>query len=543
MSDLKTTVTARFYLVACFYMLIGLVVSSPSQAGTANKGVDTVQAALQAMGGVAVLEDLKTITVQGRTTHWVPGEAFQTGGEPRLVGNSDFLMSQDYAQQATRTEWNRNFEFPFPHPQGFIEIVTERMGFVRGVDATDSYRTMADLTSSPPMHAMSGVRLATEQREIARRSPHFLLAAMQQPDQLSSLPEQRVEGRSLAAIRYQHAGNAYIVMFDPDTHLPARIRVRDEDALQGDSDFDLVFSDWRVLGDLKFPYRMDYELNGARIAQIQYAQVSVNPELPKDFFHVPEDIAKHAQIPASGPVPYQWVIRRQYLGLFLDTDKINYDPKRGGLHLVSLALGVDQVLGGTHNSLVVEMNNYLIVFDAPINEWQSEWTLAAAAEKYPDKPVKYLVISHHHVDHSGGARTYATQGATIVVPKGDKTFFESVLKAPHTIEPDALQQQPGRTNILEVDGMRVLTDGQREVELYTVENTHVKNMLIGYLPDVSIGFVVDLWSPLRDTSPTGGQKALFNALQALGITPSIIAGGHGYSAPYNDLQRLMTIGR
>ena len=32
---------------------------------------------------------------------------------------------------------------------------------------------------------------------------------------------------------------------------------------------------------------------------------------------------------------------------------------------------------------------------------------------------RYVVITHHHIDHSGGVRAYAAEGATVVVGKGE----------------------------------------------------------------------------------------------------------------------------
>ena len=51
-----------------------------------------------------------------------------------------------------------------------------------------------------------------------------------------------------------------------------------------------------------------------------------------------------------------------------------------------------------------------MIFDAPVDEGQSRWVIDAAKAKYPGKPVKQLVMTHHHMDHSGGTRTFAAEG-------------------------------------------------------------------------------------------------------------------------------------
>ena len=58
------------------------------------------------------------------------------------------------------------------------------------------------------------------------------------------------------------------------------------------------------------------------------------------------------------------------------------------------------------------------------------------------KPIKYLVNTHHHFDHSGGIRTYVAEGATVITNAGNKAFYESAWKAPRTLDADKLAQNP-----------------------------------------------------------------------------------------------------
>src|SRR5437879_7296439 len=91
---------------------------------------------------------------------------------------------------------------------------------------------------------------------------------------------------------------------------------------------------------------------------------------------------------------YQLVIRRHFICTYLDSDVASYDTRAAsGLRLVELAPGVQHVVGGTHHSLLVEMRDHLIVFDAPVSDWHSNWVLGAARAKFPGKPVKYLVLT------------------------------------------------------------------------------------------------------------------------------------------------------
>jgi glyoxylase-like metal-dependent hydrolase (beta-lactamase superfamily II) len=236
-------------------------------------------------------------------------------------------------------------------------------------------------------------------------------------------------------------------------------------------------------------------------------------------------------------VPYQWVLRRLNFNAFLNSDAVNFPPG-GGLKLVELSPNVQHVVGGTHNGLIVAMKDYLVIFDAPLNEWQSRFTIDAAKAKYPGKPIKYLVLTHHHNDHTGGARTYVAEGATIIVPSPGKVFFEQVFKAPHTLVPDELAKTPKPATVIEVTDQMTLQDDTRKIRLFNIANPHVDGMLIGDIAPDDILWVTDLYSPVRDKTKTPAAVSFYDTLKTLGLKPSRLAGGHGGSVSYGDFEEL-----
>ena len=56
-------------------------------------------------------------------------------------------------------------------------------------------------------------------------------------------------------------------------------------------------------------------------------------------------------------------------------------------------------------------------------------------KKVTNKPIKYLIYSHHHYDHIAGGKPFKDAGATIVAHKRAKERL-AVLKDPHTVLPD-----------------------------------------------------------------------------------------------------------
>src|SRR6266581_2901605 len=69
------------------------------------------------------------------------------------------------------------------------------------------------------------------------------------------------------------------------------------------------------------------------------------------------------------------------------------------------------VFGGSNNIWVV-FNDYVVVFDA--NFPKEAGDVIAAIKKTTDKPIRYVLDSHHHGDHAYGNAVFAKQGATVV---------------------------------------------------------------------------------------------------------------------------------
>jgi glyoxylase-like metal-dependent hydrolase (beta-lactamase superfamily II) len=249
---------------------------------------------------------------------------------------------------------------------------------------------------------------------------------------------------------------------------------------------------------------------------------------------VPDAVKTAAKAPATGNVPYQWVIRRIALGRFLDSDGIIVPPG-GGLKLVELAPNVQHVQGGTANNLIVAMKDHLVIFDAPYGELQSRWVIDEAKKKYPGKPIKYLVLTHHHMDHTGGTRTYIAEGATVIVPAPDKAYFEKVARAPHTVAPDELAKKPRPAKIQEVKDQLSLKDDTDEIRLYNITNPHADGMILAHVVKGNIVYVTDILSPRGQIERNPGTLAVGEALKKNGIANATIAGGHGTTAKQADI--------
>ncbi len=481
-----------------------------------------IKQAVAAQGG-AELRGLKSLAIKGDAKFWEPGQSFAPGGEPRFLGDATFDVTWDIAQARARTVWDRDQKYPEPVKLKYTESVLPTLGFV------------TDEKGSQPM---SSIRIAAHQRELERASPWLLVKAMDDSANVRAAGTQRLGQQSLPAVSYTEGGNTFTILFDRKTHLPAAIRTRDDDNISGDSNYDLILADWKTVSGAQIAQSLSYRINGIEVAKLSYREISANPAISASMFAVPPAVQASAKPPATANVPYQWVLRRIFLSRFLDSDNIIF-PNGGGLKLVELAPNVQHVEGGTATNLIVAMKDHLVIFDAPYGELQSRWVIDAAKAKYPGKPIRYLVLTHHHMDHTGGIRTFVAEGAKLIVPVGDKAYFEKDLKSPHTIVPDDLQKKPRTTEIVELKDQMTLKDDTSEIRLYIVPNPHVQTMMIGHIVTGNVLFVTDLISPRGPIERSEATVAVGQVLRKYGITGTTIAGGHGTTAKQSDIEQTL----
>ena len=504
---------------------------------TATREQGLVSRAADAMGGAQALAAVKTVTVSGSAKWWEPEQSEVPGGEARYSAEAKFNGIGDVATRSSRFDWQKDFAYPAPRSFTYSEIVTPQAGYVIGIDSNG--RNAESLKANPPAHSMSGYRLATTQRELRRGSASGLIGAMlANPEAVHPAADLVVQGRSLPSVSYQ----GLIVAFDPQTGLPERVRTLDYDNIWGDVTYDYVYSNWRDVDGIKVPMSRKYELNGRMVQETTLTQVRFNQPIDGSRLQIPAGVLASAAKPATGNVPYQWVLRRQFIGTYMDSDNVSYDAKGSpGLRLQELAPGVFHVTGGTHNSLLVEMSDHLVVVDAPVGDAQSMWPMNSTKARFPGKPIRWVALTHHHMDHAGGVRGLLGDGATLVVGPGAWEHFNRVLRAPATRNPDLKQIDLIRTPIMEVRESHVISDARgRQVILYHLDNPHAKGMLIAWVPDAKLGFVTDLWSPGTPLppKPNPGLLAVVNAVKKAGIQPERFAGGHGGVAPYAQLTEL-----
>lgn len=222
----------------------------------------------------------------------------------------------------------------------------------------------------------------------------------------------------------------------------------------------------------------------------------------------------------------------------------------------SVANGVWRIAGGSHHSIALEFRDFVAVVEAPQDEARSIAVIAEARRRIPNKPIRYIVNTHHHFDHSGGLRTYVAESATLITHQQNRSFYEDVLlyPAPRTVEPDRLSRlypwfAGNRVPAIEtVNQKYVVSDGVRTLDLYPVQGlAHNANMLVAYLPTERILINADLYSPPAagakpPAAPNASMLTLRQNIQRFGLDVARHVGIHGAVGSHQDFLAIVNRG-
>jgi glyoxylase-like metal-dependent hydrolase (beta-lactamase superfamily II) len=212
-----------------------------------------------------------------------------------------------------------------------------------------------------------------------------------------------------------------------------------------------------------------------------------------------------------------------------------------------VADGLWYVTGISAYSVLVEMKDYLIVVEAPHGERRSMAVMAEVKKLVPNKPIKYLVNTHHHFDHAAGLRAYAAEGVTIVTHEVNRPYFERAALNSWTLDPDRLAKSKKKPVFQTMGDNMVLTDGTRSVELYqVVGNSHHDGIVMAYLRKEKILIEADVFTP----GPAGAEPPKVPNPQAVNLEANVrrlslevdrIVPIHGRIVSYSEL--LAVIGK
>jgi len=234
-----------------------LMAYGQGQPASAQSPADLVKQSVEALGGADAMRAIKTMVTKADAQHWEPGQSYSVNGESRFLGDSTLTITVDYASKdgvVVRYDWDRDMKYPAAERVKYSEIRYPTYG--------------AAIDEKGQATPMSAIRIAANLRESLRGSPMLLLRALDAPQSVSAIEDQKLGNQTLPAVVFTSGPTKYIIMFDRTTKLPAAVRTRDEDNIWGDANYDMILSDWKVVAGVKVAHLRSFKLDDTEVQRL-----------------------------------------------------------------------------------------------------------------------------------------------------------------------------------------------------------------------------------------------------------------------------------
>jgi len=407
-----------------------------------------------------------------------------------------------------------------------LEGEQRSVAFVNG-----SYAWNVNRPGLPPQPMLS----AAEQRQLEIwLTPHgFIKGALASPNPVVLTRNEGAEGggkRRVTMISFTALDKFRVNATVDANNLIERVQTWIPNPVIGDMNFETMYSEYKDFGSVKFPTRFHHHDDWDD-------ESSGNPQLSGG--HNSFDLnVMNVQANACGEsISVPDAVRTAPAATFS-----RVESRR-------LADGVFLIGGGTHNSVAVEFRDFVAVVEAPLNEERSLAVIAEIRKLTNNKPINYVVNTHHHFDHAGGLRTYIhEEGAAVITYRGNREFFGQEffsLSAQRTLQPDRMSLYPPEEA---AEGYRFETvverisvsDGSRVMDVCRLQGqTHADGLLVAYLPKERIVIQADTLSPNAAARPTALEKAFYDNVRRLKLDVDSIVSIEGPVVSWSDFVKLV----
>jgi glyoxylase-like metal-dependent hydrolase (beta-lactamase superfamily II) len=276
--------------------------------------------------------------------------------------------------------------------------------------------------------------------------------------------------------------------------------------IMGDMQILATYTGWKDFGGAMAPAKIVQTRGGFPFFEVNVTAAKANPADVATLAQAPPPPAGRGG-PGGGGPPAGAGRGGAPPALTVTTEKL-------GDGLLRLTTGP-----GSYDSLLVEFKDYIMMLEAGQSEARGLAYVAETKKLFPNKPIRYVMNTHPHSDHTGGLPVLVAEGATIITHRNNQAFFEKALNTPRTLLTDTLAKSPKKAKVEPVGDKKVYSDGTRTVEMYHVPGApHSNGLMVAYLPKEKILFQGDFSLPGEANQPANDHvMALAPVLKKLNL--------------------------
>lgn len=333
-------------------------------------------------------------------------------------------------------------------------IVTPAGGVYRS-DGQDSPCGKAALEAARQQMALDPVRI--------------LLTAADASDLRFVAPETlRSTPHTVLAFTWQ--GIPVRVLLNRFNHLPDAVETKQQFNdfwfYWGDVDQRVYFDNWRLVSGIEYPSNQVIERNGAVWSSSQALNIEFNVATDE------KDFAIDAKAAAQSAQSKGW--KRAFR---------NDQAKQ-------LAPGIDLFLG-SWNTTIVKQPDGIVILETPISGDFTEGVFAEARRRYPGEPIKAVLSTSDSWPHVGGIRHDVAQGLPVYILDLNQPLLDRMIAAPHTLDPDALQNAPKPPNWTIVSEKTEIGIGENRLQLFPIRGASTERQYMVYFPERKLLYASD----------------------------------------------------
>jgi hypothetical protein len=453
---------------------------SPAVPGCVNESPQQcITAALEAMGGRERLQQIMSVRLQ-------------------TIGHTQ-LMEQSYRQAPFITSYERG--------QTTVDLLNQRMIADAKLTWPESDPNQSDSDTTMVVGPDGGVYrtkfgdspcslkdLEAARQALALGPARILLTAAVAPDLHFEGPEVlRSTSHAVVAFSWRHI--PVRVLLNPTNHLPDAVETtqvfHDFWYFWGDVRQRIYFDNWKLVQGITFPSNLVEERNGTFWSSTQALNIEFNVELDEKMFDMTAGAAK-----ASAASP-------------------GWNRPFGVKQATTLAPGID-LFAGSWNATVVKEPDGIVILEAPISGLYTQGVLKEARKRHPGAPIIAILSTSDSWPHTGGVRQVVALGLPVYILDLNQALLDSMMKAPHTLEPDALQNSRNakQPHWQIVADKREIGGGANRMELYPLRGASTERQYMVYFPGRHLLYASDTLA-LNDDGTLYDPELMYEVAQAV----------------------------